>query len=121
MAPGKVLEMVTIDAARALGLDAEIGSIEVGKKADLILVDLFKPHTYPVQMPLYRTVYYANGNDVDTVIVDGRILTRGREVLSVNESTVLEDAQREADLALERSGLTGLTEPRLRLWGHSRY
>jgi cytosine/adenosine deaminase-related metal-dependent hydrolase len=119
--PGKVLEMVTIDAARALGLDAEIGSIEVGKKADLILVDLFKPHTYPLQMPLYRTVYYANGNDVDTVIVDGRILMRGREVLSVNESAVLEDAQREADLALERSGLTGLTEPRPRLWGHSHY
>lgn len=48
-------------------------------------------------------------------------LMRGREVLSVNESAVLEDAQREADLALERSGLTGLTEPRLRLWGHNHY
>jgi len=119
--PGKVLEMVTIDAARALGLDNEIGSIEAGKKADVILVDLFKPHTYPFQMPLYRTIYFANGNDVDTVIVDGRILMRHREVLSVDERTVLEAAQKEADLALERSGLTGLTNPRPRLWGHSHY
>ena len=113
--------MVTIDAARALGLDDEIGSIEAGKKADVILVDLFKPHTYPFQMPLHRTMYFANGNDVDTVIVDGRILMRRREVLTVNEGAVLEAAQREADLALERSGLTGLTDPRPRLWGHSRY
>ncbi len=74
-----------------------------------------------LQMLHYRTVYFANGNDVDTVIVDGRILMRGREVLSEYESTVLDDAQREADLALKRSGLTGLTEPRPRLWGHSRY
>ncbi len=74
-----------------------------------------------LQMPLYRTVYFANGNDVDTVIVDGRILMPCREVLSVYESTVLDDAQREADLALKRSGLTGLTEPRPRLGGHSRY
>lgn len=119
--PGKVLEMVTIDAARALGLADEIGSIEAGKKADVILVDLFKPHTFPFQMPLHRTIYFANGNDVDTVIVDGRILMRGREVLSVDEVSVLESAQREADLALRRSGITGLTDPRPRLWGHSRY
>ena len=113
--------MTTIDAARALGLDAHIGSIEVGKKADVILVDLFKPHTYPFQMPLHRTLYFANGNDVDTVIVDGRILMRGRQVVSVNERAILESAQREAELALERSGLTQLTEPRARLWGHSHY
>ncbi len=119
--PGKVLEMVTIDAARALGLEDEIGSIEAGKKADVILVDLFKPHTYPFQMPLHRTMYFANGNDVDTVIVDGRILMRGREVLSVDERAVLEAAQKEAELALRRSGLEGLTDPRPRLWGHSHY
>ncbi len=119
--PGKVLEMVTIDAARALALETEIGSIEVGKKADVILVDLFKPHTYPFQMPLYHTVYFANGNDVDTVIVDGEILMRGREVVSVNESAILENAQCEAQLALERSGLSHLTAMRPRVWGHSRY
>ena len=119
--PGKVLEMVTIDAAHALGLGDEIGSLEVGKKADVVLVDLFKPHTFPFQMPLHRTVYFANGSDVDTVIVDGRILMRGREVLSVDEGATLDAAQREAALALERSGLEGLTDPRPGLWGASRY
>ena len=119
--PGKVLEMVTIDAARALGRQDDIGSLEAGKKADIILVDLFKPHTYPLQMPLYRTVYFANGSDVDTVIVDGRILMRGRKVLSVNEAAVLEAAQREAELALERSGLEHLTGARSGLWGQSHY
>ena len=119
--PGKVLEMVTIDAARALGLDADIGSIEAGKRADVVLVDLFKPHTMPYHMPLHRTMYFANGNDVDTVIVDGRVLMRAREVLSVNEAQVLEAAQREADRALKRSGLAHLMKPRPGLWGHSRY
>ena len=119
--PGKVLEMATIDAARALGLESEIGSLEVGKRADVILVDLFKPHTFPFHMPLHRAMYFANGNDVDTVIVDGRILMRGREVLSVDERRVLETAQREADLALQRSDLADLTTPRPRLWGHSHY
>lgn len=119
--PGKVLEMVTIDAARALGRESEIGSLEVGKKADLILVDLFKPHTYPFHMPLYRVVYFANGNDVDTVIVDGKVLMRGRSVCSVDETGVLEAAQREADLALDRSGLTRLTQMPAGLWGRSHY
>src|SRR5437762_13659266 len=76
---GKVLEMVTIDAARALGLDRELGSLEAGKKADVILVDLFKPHLMPLNMPVYRIASFANGADVDTVIVDGRVLMEGRE------------------------------------------
>ena len=70
--PGRVLEMCTIDAARALGMDREIGSLEVGKKADVILVDLARPHMYPANMPLFRVTYFANGNDVATVIVDGK-------------------------------------------------
>ena len=119
--PGKTLEMVTIDAARALGRSHEIGSVEAGKKADLTLLDLFKPHTYPLQMPLYRTVYFANGNDVDTVIVDGKILMRNREVSTVDEHAVLERAARESQLALERSGLEALTRMPERVWGHSHF
>ena len=119
--PGKVLEMVTIDAARALGIDDEVGSLEPGKKADVILLDLFKPHTYPLNMPLYRAVYYANGSDVDTVIVDGRILMRGRTVLTVDETEALHVAQRESELAIERSGLAELNRMPERVWGHSRF
>ena len=54
-------------------MEREIGSLEVGKKADVVLLDLRRPHLYPLNMPVFRLIYFANGNDVDTVIVDGRI------------------------------------------------
>ena len=71
MPPGRVLEMCTIDAAKALGMDKDIGSLEVGKKADIVLVDMRRLHLYPLNMPVSRLIYFANGNDVHTVIVDG--------------------------------------------------
>lgn len=117
---GKVLEMVTIDAARALGLEREIGSLEAGKKADVILVDWFRPHLMPMNMPLYRIAYFANGNDVSTVLVNGRVLMRDRVVLSVDEARVLEFAQREADLAIRRTGLDSLKATPDGFWGRSR-
>ena len=117
---GKALEMATIDAARALGIDGEVGSLEVGKKADLILVDWFRPHLVPMQMPLYRIAYFANGNDVHTVIVDGRVVMRDRRVLSVDEATILETAQREAERAIERTGLDSLLRTPEGFWGRSR-
>jgi len=119
--PGKVLEMVTIDAARALGLEREVGSLEAGKKADIILVDAFRPHMVPMNMPLYRIAYFANGNDVSTVLVNGRVLMRDRKVLTVNEAQVLELAQREADAAIHRAGLEQLTETPPGFWGRSRF
>jgi cytosine/adenosine deaminase-related metal-dependent hydrolase len=119
--PGKVLEMVTIDAARALGLEDDIGSLEVGKKADVILVDLFKPHLVPVHMPLYRLAYFANGNDVDTVIVDGRVLMRERKVLSVDEREILGSAHMQAERALERADLKHLLNMPDGVWGQSHY
>ena len=113
---GKVLEMVTIDAARALGMEKDLGSIEAGKKADVILLDMFKPHLYPLNMPVYRVAYFANGNDVDTVIVNGQVLMEGREVRGVNEAEVLELAQRETDLALRRTKLEHLLAIPPRFW-----
>jgi cytosine/adenosine deaminase-related metal-dependent hydrolase len=119
--PGKALEMVTIDAARALGMETDIGSLDVGKKADVILVDLCKPHLVPLHMPLYRIVYFANGSDVDTVIVDGRVLMRARKVLSVDEQEVLDTAHSEAERALERAELTHLLDMPDGVWGRSHY
>lgn len=119
--PGKVLEMATIDAARALGIADEVGSLEPGKKADLILIDAYRPHLMPLQMPLYRVAYFANGNDVHTVLVDGRVLMRDRRVLTVNEGRVLDDAQREAVLAIQRTGLEGLLKTPDGFWGKSRF
>ncbi len=119
--PGKVLEMVTIEAARVLGMDKEIGSLEVGKKADIILIDWFRPHMVPMNMPLYRVAYFANGNDVTTVLVNGRVLMRDRVVLTVNETDVLNMAQREADAAIQRTGLDSLLRTPEGFWGRSRF
>jgi 5-methylthioadenosine/S-adenosylhomocysteine deaminase len=119
--PGKVLEMVTVDAAKALGMERDIGSLEAGKKADVILIDWFQPHLAPMTMPLYRVAYFANGNDVTTVLVNGRIVMRDRRVLTVNVPQILELAQRESDAAIARSGLDSLRLTPAGFWGKSRY
>jgi cytosine/adenosine deaminase-related metal-dependent hydrolase len=120
MPAGKVLEMATIDGARALGLESEIGSLEVGKKADVILVDMFKPHLFPLNMPVHRIAYFANGSDVDTVIVDGQVVMEHRRVLTVDEAAVLELAQEETVAMLNRTQQWDALELAERFWGHSR-
>lgn len=118
---GKVLEMVTIDAARALGMAHEIGSLETGKKADIILVDLFKPHMMPLNMPVYRVTCFANGADVCTTIVDGKVLMDGGRVFTVDESDVMEQAQVATDTMLERTGLRHLLQSPETLWRVAHY
>lgn len=102
---GRLIAMVTIEAARALGLDAEIGSIEPGKRADLALLDARRPHLAPPLMPVHRLVHAATGADVDTVIVEGRVLMRGRRVLSADTEAILAEAAREAEAVISRAGL----------------
>jgi cytosine/adenosine deaminase-related metal-dependent hydrolase len=119
--PGKALEMVTRDAARALGLEGEIGSLEAGKRADIAILDLRRPHLWPGDMPLYRLVCFAVGSDVDTVLVGGRVAMAGRRVLTVEEEAVMEDATREIGLALDRSGMRRMTEMPAGFWGATRY
>ena len=118
---GKVLEMVTIDAARALGLEHEIGSLEAGKKADIILVDLFKPHMMPLNMPVYRVTSFASGSDVVTTIVNGQVLMEDGKVSRVDEAEVMERAQAATDLMLERTGLRHLLTPPDTLWKVAHY
>lgn len=119
--PGKALEMITCDAARALGLQDEIGSLEPGKRADLAIVDLRKPHLWPGDMPLYRLVCFAVGSDVDTVMVGGRVVMQGRRILTVEEDAVLDDATREIGLALDRTRLRGMTATPPGFWKSTRY
>lgn len=92
----KVLEMATIDGAKTLGLEKTVGSLEVGKKADLILLDFKKPHLTPIHDFYANIVYSAYGNDVDTVIVDGRILMENKEVKTLEEEEVMLKAQETA-------------------------
>lgn len=78
------IEMATINGAYALNWEKEIGSIEVGKKADLILIDLDKPHLYPRHNLVSALAYSVSGSDVDTVIVDGKILMENREIKTLD-------------------------------------
>ena len=110
----RVLEMATIDGARALGLEAEIGSLEPGKRADLIVVDLASsPYAAPVHHPVSALVYSAIGNEVETVVVDGRIVLDGGRMTTVDEARVLRAAQEAADGLVARAGTARL---RARPW-----
>lgn len=100
-----VLEMATIRGAKALGLQDEIGSIEVGKKADLALVSMNKPHLTPVHNPVSHLVYAAEGSDVDTVIVDGKLVMEKRIVKTLDEELVLQEANERGGKLLERTGI----------------
>jgi 5-methylthioadenosine/S-adenosylhomocysteine deaminase len=118
--PGKALEMATIDGSRALGLDQELGSVELGKKADLITVDLAQPHLSPRDMPAYRLVYGATGRDVSDVIVDGRLVMQGRKLLTIDEAALLDRVQEVYHRFVARGGLEKLTGLPPRFWGVSR-
>ena len=115
--PGKALAMATIDAARALGMEAEIGSLEPGKRADMILLDLERPHMAPANMPAYRAACFANGNDVHTVIVGGEVVLRDRRATRIDEAQVIANANREAARMIERTGSAHLLELPERFWG----
>jgi 5-methylthioadenosine/S-adenosylhomocysteine deaminase len=84
--------MATINGAKALGLGKLLGSIEVGKGADLILIDLNKPHLTPCYNVVSDLVYAANGADVDTVIINGKVVMQGRKILTVYEQAIIKEA-----------------------------
>lgn len=92
----RVLRMATIEGAKALGLENTIGSLEVGKKADIVLVNLHKPHLTPTHDLYTNLVYSAHGSDVDTVIVDGEMLMENRKVKTLKESEIMKKAQNSA-------------------------
>ncbi|HSX74920.1 MAG TPA: amidohydrolase family protein [Shinella sp.] len=102
--PLQLLEMATIEGARALCMEDEIGSLEVGKRADILLIDMRQPHLWPPVDPVQRLARFANGADVDTTIVGGRVLMRGRKLLHADESAILDRAERAFHLAMRRAG-----------------
>lgn len=118
--PGKLLEMVTIDAARCVGWDDELGSLEAGKKADIITVDMQQAHLAPEYMHVHRLVYQAVASDVDNVIVDGQLVMENRQVLTVDEKEVVREANEMAWETIERAGLEKYMKPTKYFWGHAR-
>ena len=100
----QVLEMATVNGAKAIGLEGEVGSLMPGKKADLVLIKIDRPHLTPVHNIPSLLVYSANGNDVTTVIVDGKVIMENRKMLLVNEEKILRKAQKIFEGLLRRSG-----------------
>ena len=87
------LQMATINGARALGLDRVAGSLEAGKRADLVIVDGSRARMTPIYDPISHIVYVARGDDVRTVMVNGRLLMRDRRMLTLDEAAVLAEAR----------------------------
>jgi 5-methylthioadenosine/S-adenosylhomocysteine deaminase len=91
------LEMATIYGARALGLEKQIGSLEAGKRADLVVLSTAGARLTPLYNPVSHLVYAARGDDVRTVMVNGRVLMRDRKMLTLDEPAVLAEARKFAD------------------------
>ncbi len=100
-----MLGMATCDAARALGLDHEIGSIAVGLRPDLVAVGSRAAHLWPPDQPVGRLAFYANAADVGFVMVDGRILMRDRTVLTMEPEAVFDRAAEAYARMSERAGI----------------
>jgi 5-methylthioadenosine/S-adenosylhomocysteine deaminase len=89
----RTLRMATIDGAKAMGLDSEVGSLEVGKRADVAVVRLDCLHATPVTDVVSALVYSAEQGDVDTVLIDGELLMRERRLLTLDERETIEIAR----------------------------
>ena len=96
------LRMATINGARALGLGDQIGSIEIGKRADLQLVNLDRLHTTPHPDPISALVYAAEAGDVETVMIDGQIVMREGQLLTLDEREVIAQARNQAQQIARR-------------------
>jgi 5-methylthioadenosine/S-adenosylhomocysteine deaminase len=103
----RTLRMATIDGARALGLEKEIGSLETGKRADVIVVDVAQLHSSPQHDDVVSAlVYSAVAADVRTTIIDGQVLMRDGELLALDENVVIDEANREANALRARAGIS---------------
>ena len=91
-----VLKMATIGGAAVLGLDEITGSLEVGKKADIIVVDTHKPHLVPMYNPVSHLVYCAGGNDVRHAIINGRLVMEDRNLLTLDLAEIIARAEEKA-------------------------
>jgi 5-methylthioadenosine/S-adenosylhomocysteine deaminase len=88
-----VVEMATIDGAKAVHMDNQIGSLEVGKKADIILISLDEPNAVPMYDIYSQLAYALKGGDVQTVVIGGRVVMRDKKLLTLNEPEILAKAR----------------------------
>lgn len=107
---------VISNAARAIGREADLGSLEVGKLADITTIKTTSPHLMPRLMPIHQLMLYGNPGDVADVFVAGRALMRDRKVLTVSEADVFECAQAASLEAIRRAGYERLLKPADNFW-----
>jgi len=96
----EAIELATINGARAIGLENEIGSIEEGKKADVIIVDMKGAHANPKHNILSNLIYASSSHDVNTTIVDGKILMHERKLRELDEQKVIDMARKASEVLL---------------------
>src|ERR687889_785741 len=101
----RVLRMATRGGARALGLEGEVGSLEVGKRADVTVVELGRLHTTPLPGVVSTIVYAAEARDVRDVLIDGRVVLRDGELQTLDEREVIAEASRQFELLAARAGI----------------
>ncbi|MBI2185373.1 MAG: amidohydrolase family protein, partial [Thaumarchaeota archaeon] len=109
--PETILEMGTINGANCLLQDKVTGSLEVGKRADILLFDTKRPEWTPLLNPVSNLIHSACGDSVDTTIVDGKVLMQGRKLLVADENEIIEKAQKSAEEVLVRSGFEKVVRP----------
>lgn len=123
----KVLRMATIEAAMALGMEDSIGSIKEGKLADLVILDLSEPHMNPIYESPIRNlipnlVYSARGHEVETVIIDGRVVIENRTLMTGNEKQIIDDVNQAAKrISEEMEQLSWTRELPLAQWTRDGY
>jgi cytosine/adenosine deaminase-related metal-dependent hydrolase len=100
-----VIEMATINGAQAMGWKDEVGSLEVGKKADFIVIDMKKPHLTPSPNPLSSIVCNMTGKDVQMVVIDGKLIVQDGKVLTLDESRIIAEANERAEHLYKKAGI----------------
>jgi 5-methylthioadenosine/S-adenosylhomocysteine deaminase len=106
------LEMATLGGAKALGLEKQVGSLEVGKRADLAVVSMASARQTPLYDPVSHLVYASRGDDVRTVIVNGKVLMRDRKMLTLDEPAILAEARKIANTVRAAVGKPAIPESR---------
>lgn len=115
----KLLEMITIDAAKAVGLSGTLGSLEKGKCADVITIDLRTPRLMPIYNVVHALILSGTGSDVDNVIVNGEVLLRDRRAIHIDENALYTAAQEVSDEINDRIGFDRFADRRPALWGQN--
>ena len=92
MSSKDVFRLATINGAKLLGMDKEIGSIEIGKKADMDIINLNYPQLTPLYNIYSQIIYCMNGSEVETVIINGKVIMKNKTILTINEKRVMDNA-----------------------------